>query len=396
MAEIKSITVSQLNNWIHGVFVAEELLHNIVVAGEVSGFKISGYHAYFTLKDAGAAIAVNDFSYNSRYIPKEGEQVFVKGNVDFYAKTGKLSLNVVDIIPNGEGALALKLAKIKAQLEKEGYFDISKKKPIPKYCNRVCVITSKTGAVIRDIVSTVRKYNNLIDIVVYDCRVQGEGAEKELAKAVKVVDELHFDCIIIARGGGSIEDLLPFNTEEIVYAIYNAKTPIVSAVGHETDFSFSDFAADYRAATPTAAAELVAYSIVDEKEKCKDLLNRMNKSLMSNLSNLYKDFTLNYSRLNNSFNNCYMSNLNDIKNKANMINNHMNNLITTNEHQLDTIITKLNYLNPTTILKKGYLFAQKDKKAISSINTIQVGDKIVLKSHDGQAKATIDEVKHEI
>lgn len=396
MPEIKSITVSQLNNWIHNVFVAEELLHNIVVLGEVSGFKISGPHAYFTLKDSGAAIAVNDFSYRSRYIPKEGEQVFIKCNVDFYAKNGKLSLNVIDIIPNGEGALAVKLAKLKTKLESEGYFDITKKKPLPPYPKRVAVITSKTGAVIRDIITTTRRYNPIIDLVIYDCRVQGEGAEKELANAIKIVDELHYDCIIIARGGGSLEDLLPFNTEEIVHAIYNAKTPIISAVGHETDFTFSDFAADVRAATPTAAAELVAYSVIDLQQYYLDIINKLNKLLLNKIDLATKNYTISYTKLKNSFNNYYLNNMNYAKNQLTKMNNCIDNILRTSQFNLEKLITKLDLTNPTTIFKKGYMFTQINDKIVKSIKDVSVGDQVNLKSYDGEAVAKILEVKNDI
>jgi len=261
MPENNFITVTQLNNVIKRIFIAEEMLHNIVIVGEISGFKTSGDHAYFALKDENCAIQCNCFYYKKTYIPKEGEQILAKGTVDYYNKIGKLNFNISDIQPYGAGALAQMLEKLKLDLLKKGYFDESHKKPIPKFPKRVCVITSKTGAVIRDIIRTVREVNNKIDIVVRDVKVQGIGAEDDIVQAIREVDPMGFDSIIIARGGGSLEDLMPFNSEKIVYAIYDAITPIISSVGHETDTTLCDLAADIRVPTPTAAGELVAYNV---------------------------------------------------------------------------------------------------------------------------------------
>ena len=257
-----SISVGQLNAYLRKVIAAQEVLRNICVYGEVSGFKYSGQHAYFTLKDADGAIQCSLFNARKTYNPsKEGESVLCVGTVDYYAKTGRLSLVVASIQPVGQGQLHILLQQLKQRLEQEGLFAEAHKKAIPRFCRRVCVVTSKTGAVIRDIVRTARKTNDLLDIDVYDVRVQGDAAAAEMCAALRLVDTLGYDCLILARGGGSFEDLMPFNDEGLARVIYALSTPIISAVGHETDFSISDFVADARAATPTAAAVMVAWDV---------------------------------------------------------------------------------------------------------------------------------------
>lgn len=418
MANLQYITVEALNHYINSTIKAEEFFHNILVVGEVSGFKISGSHAYFTLKDKKAQIAVSDFGYSKKYIPKEGEQIVIKGDLEYYQPNGKLSLIVKEIIPYGEGFLAQQLEKLKKDLAQKGYFNDDHKKPIPKFPQNVCVITSKTGAVIKDIISTTRKYNKNINIYVYDARVQGVNADKDLINALKVVDKLNFDVIILARGGGSLEDLMPFNSENLVYAIYDAKTPIISAVGHETDFSLSDYVADVRALTPTAAAQIIAYDeekFIQYFEECEHKLNKLLSQISTNADskfNLLKNrlissFNLIYSKKSNNLEK-YMSKMNNLANiclikKSNehkaliaKIAKHVEKSIDANDIKLNKLINKLDASNPTTIFTKGYMVAQKDGKKIKSIKDLAKGDIINLKTSDGSAKAKIEEVNYEI
>ena len=255
------ITVSQLNSYIHNSLAAESLLSGVVVYGEISGYKISGAHAYFSLKDSSAVISCNCFNYASKYIVTEGESVLIKGNVDYYAKGGRLSLIVQEIQPVGKGLLHLKLEQLKAKLAAEGLFDEKLKQPIPVFVRRAVILTSRTGAVIRDIIKTVRAKNKVMDLYVYDVRVQGSGAAESIISALGAVDDMGFDVIVITRGGGSFEDLYCFNDEKLARTIVSCRTPIISAVGHQTDFTICDMAADVRAATPTAAGELIAYDV---------------------------------------------------------------------------------------------------------------------------------------
>ena len=189
---------------------------------------------------------------------------------------------------------------------------------------------------------------------------------------------------------------MPFNTEEIVHAIYNAKTPIISAVGHETDFTFSDFAAEVRAATPTAAAELVAYSVIDLQQYYLDIINKLNKLLLNKIDLATKNYTISYTKLKNSFNNYYLTNMNYAKNQLTKMNNCIDNILRTNQFNLEKLITKLDLTNPTTIFKKGYMFTQINDKIVKSIKDVSVGDQVNLKSYDGEAVAKILEVKNDI
>ncbi|MBE5762894.1 MAG: exodeoxyribonuclease VII large subunit [Clostridiales bacterium] len=392
MPESNIIKVSQLNNVIKNIFYAEEMLHNIVIMGEISGFKISGQHAYFALKDEESAIQCNCFNYQKTYIPKEGEQILAKGSVDYYTKIGRLNFNITQIQPYGAGALAAMLEKLKKELAEKGYFDIAHKQPIPKFPKRVCVITSKTGAVIRDIITTIRKVNDLIDIVVKDVKVQGIGAEDDIAQAIKQVDDLGFDVLIVARGGGSLEDLMPFNSEKIVYAIYNAKTPIISSVGHETDTTLCDLAADIRVPTPTAAGELVGYNVEEYKNYIQDLGNRLSSQLSACLDHAKTKLDLQMQRIIGAFNGVYSKNSNKLELYSAKIGLLANNILKNKEHEFGNLSVRLDAVNPLKVFSRSYLYAQKDGQNITSIEDIKVKDKIEITTKGGKAKAEIIEV----
>lgn len=272
-------TVSQIGKYVTDIFNAEVMLHNILIFGEVSGFKISQNHAYFTIKDDKSALQCSCFNYKKTYVPKDGETVIIKCSPSFYQKGGRLSFIVDYIEPQGKGDLFLKIEQLKKQLFLEGLFDESKKKPIPQFCKKIGVVTSKTGAVIRDICSTARRKNKYLDILLVDTKVQGIGAVEDIIYGINVLDKLNLDAIIVARGGGSVEDLMPFNDEKLARAIFNAKTPIISAVGHETDYTICDMVADVRCLTPTAAGELVAFS-------SEDLLLNINSMLNLSITNI--------------------------------------------------------------------------------------------------------------
>ncbi len=386
------VKVSELNNVIRRIFLAEGMLHNITVLGEISGFKFSGPHAYFALKDADCAISCNYFGCSGKYIPKEGEQVLATGSVDYYAKIGKLSLNVSKIEPYGAGALAAMLEKLKKELLEKGYFDTAHKLPIPKFPKRVCVITSKTGAVIRDIITTIRKSNDLIDIVVKDVKVQGVGADIEIVNAIEEVDKLGFDVLIVARGGGSLEDLMPFNSEKIVYAIYNAKTPIISSVGHETDTTLCDLAADVRVPTPTAAGELVAYNVEEYKNYIIDLNNRLNYQLTHLVEHAKTKLDLSRQRIINAFSAVYSKNYNKLEVYSAKMLLLANNLLKNKEYLFSNLSVRLDAVNPAKIFSRSYVHAKIDGKPITNIDDIKVKDKIEITTQGGKAKAEIIEV----
>ena len=259
-----TLSISQLNNYIKNIFDNEELLIGVSVYGEVTNFKISNGIAYFDIKEEGAQLSCVKFSTFYPFA-KNGDQVIVTGKLNYHVKLGKLSFVASKVEPYGMGQLYKQFLELKERLEKEGIFDQSKKKQLPKYVNKIGVVTSETGAVIRDIYNVTRSKNPYTDILVYPSRVQGVGAEDEIVEGIKFFNTLNdVDVIIVARGGGSFEDLAPFNTEKVARAVFESELPVISAVGHETDFTLIDFASDLRTPTPSVAAEVAVYNFFDE------------------------------------------------------------------------------------------------------------------------------------
>ena len=273
MSERNYITVEELNFYINNVFLNEELLRNVPVVGEVSGCSVVNGHCYFTLKDSKSQIKITYFNVKGKFVPVNGDKVLVRGSVDFYSKNGQVNLRAYEVSYFGAGLINRQLAELKDRLEKEGLFSELHKKELPEFPKRVAVITSIKGAAVQDFITTVRKYNSVTDITVIDVRVQGESCVTDVLQALNNADEYGFDVIVIARGGGSTEDLFYFNDERLVRAIYNTNTPVISAIGHETDYTLCDFVADYRAITPTAAAEKIGYSVQNLK---KDFIEKIN------------------------------------------------------------------------------------------------------------------------
>ena len=263
----KAITVSQLNNYIKQVFEAEELLHNVEVVGDVDGFKHVGNQVYFTLKDEGACINCVSFYPDRIKAAENGQQVVVRGTVSYWHKAGKISFVVHSCEAFGFGQLFLKFQQLQEKLKAEGLFDAGVKKALPSEVKRVGVVTSKTGAVIHDITCVAHRRNPQVDIVLYPCAVQGTDAEREIACGIEVLNSIGVDVIIVARGGGSKEDLSAYNSERVARACFASKIPVVSAVGHENDWTLIDFVADLRAPTPSAAAELCVPEVVTQREQ---------------------------------------------------------------------------------------------------------------------------------
>lgn len=387
----KTLSVEELNGYIHSIFDAEEMLQGVSVFGEVSGFKISGAHAYFTIKGRDAAIPCTLFNFRRTYAPKDGESVIVKGSPDFYVKAGKLSFNVVSVQPVGIGDLHAQFERLKKQLFDEGIFAPEHKKPIPRFCKDVCVITSKTGAVIRDIYRTTRNVNSSINLHVYNVRVQGEGAENEIVNAIRRVDGL-FDAIIIARGGGSLEDLAPFNTEVLARAVYDAETPIVSAVGHETDFTICDFAADSRAATPTAAAHLVAF---DEKQLVGDIfeiLTEMGVSLQERVKNGERELVSTVKNLTNLATLSTERAAGRFKLSLTNLTNAVKTYSATKDAALEKALIAYEAASPLRILEKGYFGVTKGSKRVASVQDVAVGDDLTLVAKDGKIHTKVKEI----
>lgn len=386
------LSVSIVNMYIHNVFVAEEMLHDIDVVGEVSGISVVRGHAYFTLKDKDAQIACNSFNCNKTYLPKNGEMIIVKGSVSYYEKNGRLSLNADRIIPYGAGILAMQLEELKNKLKKEGLFDESAKKPLPAYCKNICVLTSTTGAVIRDIITTVRRYNNVIDINVYGVQVQGTTSAQSIVDALRITDELGFDVIIIARGGGSQEDLMPFNDERLVRAVFAAKTPIISAVGHETDYTLCDLAADVRAATPTAAAELVAFDVRQIKSDLSDFCERAKKLLTDKVLTYSKNLEMVSRRMLAATDARVSAAKAALGMSSKAMEGAADYALRNKRMKYENTVVRLGAANPVSILEKGFFSIYGKNGKVGRISQLAKGDKITVNSSDGNAVATVDEV----
>ena len=386
------LSVSIVNMYIHNVFVAEEMLHDIDVVGEVSGISVVRGHAYFTLKDKDSQIACNSFNCARTYVPKNGELIIVRGSVSYYGKTGRLSLNADRIIPYGAGILAMQLEELKNKLAKEGLFDVSHKKELPAYCGNVCVLTSTTGAVIRDIITTVRRYNDVIDISVYGVPVQGDNCAAEIVGALEITDKLGFDVIIIARGGGSQEDLMPFNDERLVRSVYAAKTPIISAVGHETDYTLCDLAADIRAATPTAAAELVAYDVNQLRQTLSDFGARALKLISDKITSERDSLRSVCSRMLSAASARTAATSAALRISSGALSHAADIAFGNKRNSYEKSVIALGAANPVGILEKGFFYLSGKKGRIRGISELAPGDETEINSFDGTALATINSV----
>ena len=295
--EEKTFTVSEINAYIKKKINSDQKLKNIYIKGEISNYKTyTRGHSYFTLKDENSQIpAVMFKNYKDRFLkfePKDGMKVIVKGKVEVYTEGGKYQLYATKITEDGLGDLHIAFEQLKKKLEKEGLFDKAHKKEIPEYPKRIGAITARTGAAVRDIITTIKRRYPICEVLIFSTLVQGKQAAPQIVRQINHAQQFDLDTLIIGRGGGSIEDLWSFNEETVARAIYACEIPIISAVGHETDFTIADFVADKRAATPTAAGEISVPELSKLKENVSQLNRRANKSINDKL-------TLNKTRLNN-------------------------------------------------------------------------------------------------
>ena len=393
MQERNYITVSELNFYLSRIIDAEELLHNMYLLGEVSGCSIHKGNLYCTLKDENAQIGIVCFAVDKTYVPENGEQVLMYGTPTYYQKTGKISFIARRIEPFGKGRLHLELELLKKRLLEEGIFNDAHKTPAPAYTKNLCVVTSLEGAVIQDIYSTIRRYNQLINICIVNVSVQGKSAESEIIKGLELADRGGFDTVILARGGGSFEDLMPFNSEGVVRTIYRMDTYIISAIGHETDVTLCDLVADARALTPTAGAEMVAF---DTAQMINDIISQISVAGRK-LENKIKTKQLIATDLTRKSTYLIGNKLSDMQSR---VNNSLNkgqltiqNLVAKGDNKIDVLLNKLEALNPLRILKSGYFKMEKEGKSITNTNMLAVGDNVTLYASDGKIKATINEIE---
>ncbi len=392
----KIITVSQLNAYIKNLFSSDGNLSDILVRGEISNFKrhYSG-HMYFTLKDENAAVSCVMFSsYANRagFLPENGMQVTATGYVSLYEKTGSYQLYVTGMMAEGEGALYIKFEKLKKKLAEEGLFDEDAKKPLPYLPEKIGVVTSAGGAVINDIKNVLDRRFPEYHLVLYPSNVQGKGAENELAAGIRYFNREHpVDVIIIARGGGSIEDLWPFNEEVLAREVYKSQIPVVSAVGHETDFTICDFVSDLRAPTPSAAAELVIPEKSLLKEKIFILSHRLSNAVNKNIK-------LNEDRLNHLSQRPVIKRPSEIFDTAALAMDRMtekmeaamNRIYDKRKADLQKTAGKLGILSPMDTIKRGYaVITDQDGKVITGIGRMKVGDMVNARMSDGRIIAEV-------
>ncbi len=394
---MKTLTLSilQFNTFVKNILDAEEFLSNISVFGEVTNFKVSGGHAYFDLKDENAMLSCVKFGASDLSI-KNGDLITVFGKVNFYVKSGRLNFIVSKAQAYGMGDLYQRFLMLKEKLEKEGLFSEEIKKPIPRFAKRIGVVTSETGAVIRDIIHVTKSKNPYTDIIVYPSKVQGVNAENEIVKGIEYFNSrTDIDTIIIARGGGSLEDLSPFNTEKIVRGIYASNIPVISAVGHETDFTLCDFAADLRVPTPSVAAEVAVFDYLEQVRN----IDLINKNINYYVTKILKERKNDLISLNESIidktklkisesKNIVLGLVKDIKNSVEKTYNEKQN-------NLSVVINVISKLNPLEILKSGYSIVETDSGRVSSVDSLLVGDKVKVSLINGTFDAVVNDIKRE-
>ncbi len=386
-------TVAQVNKYIKKILDNDFILSNIVVKGEISNFKNhSSGHLYFSLKDENATIKCVMFKGQTlglKFKPEDGMKVLISGYISAYERDGQYQLYCDSIQLDGMGDLYAKYEKLKEKLQKEGLFDESKKKKLPLLPKTVAVITSPTGAVIKDILNVSLRRFPKANIKLFPAAVQGEGAFNELVHQVNFVNENNMaDVIIIGRGGGSIEDLWNFNSEELAYAIANSKIPVVSAVGHETDFTICDFVSDLRAPTPSAAAEVVFPVLEELNYKLSNFEKRMKFALTENLKNKKK-------QLQRIYESYYFKRPQELVNKLKIrldnsqkdLANIEEKIITEKKNSFVKLTNKLDALSPLKTLSRGYAVAIKDGVTIKSVSQLKDKDKFKVKLSDGEINA---------
>ncbi|MDD3048498.1 MAG: exodeoxyribonuclease VII large subunit [Bacilli bacterium] len=419
----KYLTVSALTKYLKYKIDTDEHLQNVYLKGEISNFKAhSRGHYYFTIKDETSRINAIMFAGNASklaFIPEDGMKILVKGKLSIYEVTGNYQIYVEELLEDGVGNLYIAFEQLKKKLEQEGLFDISHKISIPKYPNKIGIVTASTGAAVKDIISTIKRRYPICETILFPSLVQGPDAAKDIVKQIKRAEDYNLDTLIVGRGGGSLEDLWPFNEEIVARAIYNCPIPIISAVGHEIDYTISDFVADIRATTPTASAEIAVPNLIDLLNYIDNLKIRTNKVVLNKI-NSYKIII---DKLKNSYVLTNPMGIYEIKEQKldslfDKLNNIINNIIEnkkiyllnlTNSYVLknpkiiyekkqniyNKYIEKLEVLNPLNTLKRGYAIIKKDNKAISNIKTLNKNDNISIKLNKGIINANIIDIKED-
>ena len=393
--EYQAITVTDLNKYIKEKIAGDENLANVLVKGEISNFKLhyTG-HMYFTLKDENSlikCIMFKTYTPHLKFTPKDGMKVMAFGTVSVFERDGVYQLYCKAMQEDGMGSLYTAYEELKAKLEKEGYFDVAHKKKIPFMPKSIGVLTSNTGAVIRDIINVSTRRNPNVYLKLLPVPVQGEGAAEKIAAGIELMNEKKLaDVIIIARGGGSLEDLWPFNEKIVARSLYNSEAPVISAVGHETDFTIADFVADLRAPTPSAAAELAVPNIADVELKLNTYQNRFRQALKKKTELM----RLRYEKCMNS--RVFKDPLQKVNENYMLIDRYVksiqNSIIAKyKDKKLEAIklYSKLDALSPLKTLARGYSIAEKDGKIVHKASELKKGDKLTLRFEDGKINTEV-------
>lgn len=412
----KYITVSQLNRYIKYKFDNDSNMNMVFLKGEISNFKShSRGHLYFTIKDNDSRINAVMFQGNAsklKFNLEDGMKVLVSGRISVYESAGSYQIYVEDLQIDGVGNLYLEYEKLKEKLKQEGLFNLEHKRKIPRFPKRIGVITAKEGAAIKDIISTIKRRWPITEIILFPSLVQGKEAVFDIIRNINLAQNYDLDTLIVGRGGGSIEDLWSFNDETVARAIYNSKVPIISAVGHEIDFTIADFVADLRAPTPTGAAEMAVPNIVDFNNYIKQVVIRLNQSTIELIEKKKKDlvkykesyiiknpisiYQVKEQKFDNLFEkiNLIMTSLiKDERNKINIkldnINNIINKKIDNYKNNLVNNINKLEVLNPLNTIKRGYSITFINDNVLRSINDVKDNDIVSIKLVDGTINSKV-------
>ena len=393
-------TVSKINAYIKNMFRQDYVLSRVSVKGEISNCKYhTSGHIYFTLKDEGGTLSAIMFATQAKSLSfhlSDGMQVIVSGRIEVYERDGKYQLYANSIVQDGIGDLYKKFEELKKQFQDMGYFESEYKRPIPYFSKKIGIVTASTGAAIHDIMNISYRRNPYVSLVLYPALVQGEGAASSIVSGIEKLDTMGMDVIIVGRGGGSIEDLWAFNEECVAEAIFNAKTPIISAVGHETDFTIADFVADLRAPTPSAAAELAVADIHQIENRIAGYEELVNKAFMKVISQkraVIDNYSMRLKYLNP------VSRINEkritLDRLKERLDDNMSKLLKDYRHKLEVYASRLHGVSPLEKLGQGYSCTQNEKGVpVTSVSNIALGDIITTTLKDGEIISQIKEVKN--
>ncbi len=396
---IKNVySVGQVNNYIKNMFAEDFMLRQIRVKGEVSNCKYhSSGHIYFTLKDQTGTLSAIMFAGNRRglnFQMKEGDKVIVSGSVEIYERDGKYQIYAREIELDGEGNLYLQFEALKRELEEMGMFAPEYKQSIPKYAKTIGIVTAPTGAAIQDIRNVATRRNPYVQLILYPALVQGDGAKESIVRGIHALESYGVDVIIVGRGGGSIEDLWAFNEEAVARAIFDCRVPIISAVGHEVDWTIADFVSDLRAPTPSAAAELAVFDYAQTKQQLAEHKKRMDHSMKRHVSVVREQLAHMMTKLRFlSPQNRLNENRRRLLEFEEKITEQMRRNLLEKRHRLMLLAKTLDGYSPAKKISSGYAYVENDKKqSLKSVTMVSPSDEIFIHVMDGSLKATVTEV----